>query len=238
MKVALIGYGKMGKEIEKFLLERGHQIALIIDKENSYQLTKESLYELDVAIEFTGPHSAKKNIEKCLLAGIPVVSGSTGWYAEMHDIERLTIELKGALLCATNFSVGVNIFFEINKRLASLMNHQSNYQVSIEETHHTEKLDAPSGTSITLAEQIMDECERKKRWVNQASIINDEIGIVSHRINPAPGTHVVSYKSTIDDIEIIHTAHNRQGFALGAVIAAEYIANKKGIFTMKDVLGL
>ena len=238
MKVALIGYGKMGKEIEKFLLERGHQIALIIDKENSNELTNESLYGHDVAIEFTGPHSAKKNIEICLLAGIPVVSGSTGWCAEMHDIERLTIELKGALLCATNFSVGVNIFFEINKRLASLMNHQSNYEVSIEETHHTEKLDAPSGTSITLAEQIMDQCERKKRWVNKASIINDEIGIVSHRINPAPGTHVVSYKSTIDDIEIIHTAHNRQGFALGAVIAAEYIANKKGIFTMKDVLGL
>lgn len=238
MVIALIGYGKMGKTIEGIALQRGHTIALKIDIDNTGSFTKENLQQCDVAIEFTGPQSAKENILKCFEAGIPVVSGSTGWLGNWNEVEKTCKEKNGSLLYASNFSVGVNIFFEVNKRLAQLMKQHTNYEVSMEEIHHTQKKDAPSGTAITLAEQILHELPRKKNWVNEASKKPDDLVIISKREDPAPGTHSVKYSSGVDDIEIIHTAHNRNGFALGAVLAAEYIRDKKGIFTMQEVLGI
>jgi 4-hydroxy-tetrahydrodipicolinate reductase len=238
MKIALIGYGKMGKAIEAIALERGHVANLKIDITNTAAFTTENLRQCDVAIEFTGPHSAVENIAKCLDAGIPVVSGSTGWLAQWELIKNKCQTLNGSLLYASNFSVGVNIFFELNKRLAQLMANHSDYGVSMEEIHHTEKKDAPSGTAITLAEQIMENIPRKKKWINDIAKYPNELAIISKRIDPAPGTHTIKYSSPIDDIEITHTAHNRTGFATGAVLAAEFLHNKKGIFTMKDVLGL
>lgn len=238
MKIALIGYGKMGKTIEAIALQRNHIIALIIDAENRNSFTKENLQLCDVAIEFTGPDSAKENIMTCLEARLPVVSGSTGWLHELALVENTCRENNGSFLYASNFSVGVNIFFEINKKLATLMKGQPLYDSSIEEIHHTEKKDAPSGTAITLAQQIIQEMPGKTNWVNHPTNDPKELTITSKRIDTAPGTHHVKYSSAIDDIEIIHTAHNRQGFALGAVLAAEYIHDKKGIFSMKDILGL
>ena len=237
-KIALIGYGKMGKTIESIALQRGHTVDLKIDIDSLTDFTTANLQQCDVAIEFTGPHCAKENILKCLNAGIPVVSGSTGWLADWEEVENCCKEKSGAFLYASNFSVGVNIFFELNKKLAQLMNGHSDYSVTMEEIHHTQKKDAPSGTAITLAEQIMQEISAKKNWVNNATDNPDELPIISKRENPAPGTHSIKYSSAIDDIEIIHTAHSRNGFALGAVLAAEYIHNKKGIFKMKDVLNL
>jgi 4-hydroxy-tetrahydrodipicolinate reductase len=238
MNIALIGYGKMGKIIEEIAVKRGHKIALIIDLDNIADFTAENLSKADVAIEFTGPHSAFANIKNCLQSGIAVVSGSTGWLDNYPEIEQLCKEKNGAFLYASNFSVGVNIFFEINKRLASLMALQSEYEVSMVEIHHTQKKDAPSGTAITLGEQILKGVPRKKRWVNHISDNPEELEIISERKDPAPGTHVVKYSSSVDDIEIIHTAHSRDGFALGAVLAAEFLKGKKGIYTMKDVLNL
>ena len=238
MKIALIGYGKMGKTIESIALERGHTVDLKIDIDSLDLFTKENLQACDVAIEFTGPHSAKENILKCLDAGTPVVSGSTGWLDNWSEVEKICKEKNGCFLYASNFSVGVNIFFEVNKKLAQLMKQQTGYEISLEEIHHTQKKDAPSGTAITLAEQIIEEIPNKKNWVNDESGNPDELVIISKREDPAPGTHSIKYSSAIDDIEITHTAHSRQGFALGAVLAAEYIYNKKGIFKMKDVLGL
>ena len=238
MKIALIGYGKMGKTIEDIAVQRGHRVSLKIDIDSIAEFTNENLQQCDVAIEFTGPHSAKENILKCLDAGIPIVSGSTGWLNDWAEVERSCTQKNGSFLYASNFSVGVNIFFEVNKKLAQLMKQQSGYDISIEETHHTQKKDAPSGTAITLAEQILNEVPRKTKWVNTASENSEELIITSKREDPAPGTHNVKYTSDVDDIEIIHTAHNRRGFALGAVLAAEYIYDKKGIFTMKEVLGL
>ena len=236
MNIALIGYGKMGKTIESIALERGHSVDLKIDIESLGDFTKEKLQQCDVAIEFTGPHSAKENILKCLDAGIPVVSGSTGWLDEWMVVETACKEKNGTFLYASNFSVGVNIFFELNKKLAQLMKGHKEYSVSMEEIHHTQKKDAPSGTAITLAEQVMQELTHKKNWVNQATTSPEELPIISKRKDPAPGTHSIKYSSAIDDIKIIHTAHSRQGFALGAVLAAEYVCNKKGMFSMKDVL--
>jgi 4-hydroxy-tetrahydrodipicolinate reductase len=238
MKIALIGYGKMGKTIEEIALQRGHSTDLKIDIESTALFTKENLQRCDVAIEFTGPHSAKANILACFAAGIPVVSGSTGWLDDRAEVDNACKEMNGSFLYASNFSVGVNIFFEVNKKLAQLMRRQPSYDVCIEEIHHTQKKDAPSGTAITLAEQILAENMQKKKWVNDKPVDADELLITSKRIDPAPGTHTVKYTSAIDDIEIIHTAHNRQGFALGAVMASEYIHDKKGIFTMQDILGL
>jgi 4-hydroxy-tetrahydrodipicolinate reductase len=238
MKIALIGYGKMGKTIESIALERGHTVDLKIDIETLGDFSTANLQQCDVAIEFTGPHSAKENILKCLEAGIPVVSGSTGWLADWAEVENCCKEKNGSFLYASNFSVGVNIFFELNKKLAQLMKGHSDYSVSMEEIHHTQKKDAPSGTAITLAEQIMQEIPDKKKWVNSETTNPEELSIISKREDPAPGTHSIKYSSVIDDIEIIHTAHSRHGFALGAVLAAEYIYNKKGIFNMKDVLGI
>lgn len=238
MKIALIGYGKMGKTIEEIALQRGHEIVLKIDLDNLNDFTKEKISTADVAIEFTGPHTAFENIKKALSFSIPVVSGSTGWLDKMNEVKKIVTDNNGAFLYASNFSVGVNIFFEINKKLASLMAAHKDYDVTVDETHHTQKKDAPSGTAITLAEQILDANKEKKRWVNAISENPEELEIISYRVDPAPGTHKVKYSSAVDDIEIIHTAHSRKGFALGAVIAAEFMKDKKGIYSMKDVLSL
>jgi len=238
MKIALIGYGKMGKAIEAIAQQRGHTIVLKIDEHNQADLNKEKLSAADVAIEFTGPHSAYDNIHAALGFGIPVVSGSTGWTERMEEMNSWCRQQNGSFLYASNFSVGVNIFFELNKRLAALMAPHDSYDVTLEETHHTQKKDAPSGTAITLAEQVLEQLPSKKKWVNFPSSDPHDLLITSLREDPAPGTHSVRYSSPIDDIEIIHTAHNRTGFATGAVLAAEYIHNKKGIFRMADVLGL
>jgi len=238
MKLVLIGYGKMGKAIEEIALQRGHEIVLTIDQPNLSDLTKENISKVDVAIEFTGPHTAYENIKSCLEFGTAVVSGSTGWLDKMEEIKKICAEKNGSFIYSSNYSVGVNIFFEVNKKLAALMSGHKEYEVILEETHHTQKKDAPSGTAITLAEQILEQVKRKKQWVNELSENTEDLEIISQRIDPAPGTHSVKYSSAIDDIEIIHTAHNRKGFSLGAVLAAEFIKDKKGFFTMKDVLNL
>jgi 4-hydroxy-tetrahydrodipicolinate reductase len=238
MKIALIGYGKMGKAIEEIAVQRNHTAVLKIDINNIDSFTKENLQQCEVAIEFTGPHSAVENISKCLDAGIPVVSGSTGWLEQWPLIKSQCENLDGTLLYASNFSVGVNIFFELNKKLAQLMSQQPDYEVSMTEIHHTQKKDAPSGTAITLAEQIMENIPGKKKWINDIAKYPNELSIISKRIDPAPGTHTIKYFSAIDEIEIIHTAHSRTGFATGAVLAAEFVAGKKGIYTMKDVLNI
>ncbi|MBS1566985.1 MAG: 4-hydroxy-tetrahydrodipicolinate reductase [Bacteroidetes bacterium] len=238
MKIALIGYGKMGKAIEAIALKRGHSIVLKIDVNNAADMTPENLRQADVAIEFTSPHSAFDNVMKCLAAGTPLVCGSTGWLDKLPEVEKYCKEHNGAFLYASNFSVGVNIFFEINKRLAELMNPHPEYTIRMEEIHHTQKLDAPSGTAVTLAEQILARVDRKKNWSYHDDGNAAEIPIISKREDPAPGTHTVSYSSEIDTIDIIHTAHSRNGFATGAVLAAEFLKGKKGIFGMKEVLGI
>jgi 4-hydroxy-tetrahydrodipicolinate reductase len=238
MKIALIGYGKMGKAIEEIAIAKGHEIVLKIDVSNTADFTKENVQEANVAIEFTGPHTAFENITKCIEWGVPVISGSTGWLDQFEKAKKLCEEKKGCLIYASNFSIGVNLFFEINKQVAALMEPYENYDVSMTETHHTEKKDAPSGTAISLAEQILAKIGRKNKWVNETSKEASDLIIRSERIDPAPGTHSVTYDSPIDSIEITHTAHTRKGFAGGAVLAAEFANQKMGIFTMKDVLGL
>ena len=238
MKIALIGYGKMGKAIEAVALEKGHEIVFKIDVSNAAEFTKELADKAEVAIEFTGPHSAVQNILKCIEYGLPVVSGSTGWLNEWSQVENACKAKNGSLVYSSNYSIGVNLFFEVNKQLAKLMDPYLNYDVSMTEIHHTEKKDAPSGTAITLAEQILENLGRKDQWINDAASNSNELSIKSERIDPAPGTHTVTYSSPIDTIEITHTAHTRQGFAAGALMAAEFAATRKGIFTMKDVLGL
>lgn len=238
MKIALIGYGKMGKAIEEVALSKGHEIVLKIDLDNAADFNQENIAKADVAIEFTGPHSAKQNVLKCLELGIPVVCGSTGWLADWQEVAAVCNAKNGTLLYASNFSIGVNLFFELNKYLAKLMQPHTDYAVSMKEIHHTQKKDAPSGTAITLAEQIMDVLPSKKQWVNHTSENPADLSILSERIDPAPGTHTITYHSMIDDIEITHTAHTRKGFASGAVLAAEYLPGKKGIYTMQQVLGL
>ena len=237
MKIALIGYGKMGKAIEEIAISRGHTIVLKVSIDNLEDNTVAAIRQADVAIEFTGPESAYENILRCLEAGVPVVCGSTGWLDRLEAVKAFCEKSNGAFLYASNFSVGVNIFFEVNKRLAALMAPHPDYEVRLTEIHHTQKKDAPSGTAITLAEQVLEKISRKKGWVNHISDNLDEIEILSERTDPAPGTHRVEYSSDIDTIEIMHTAHNRRGFATGAVLAAEFIAGKKGIFQMSDVLG-
>ena len=238
MKIALIGYGKMGKAIESIALNKGHEIVLKIDIQNNNDFTEAALQKADVAIEFTGPLSAYENIKKCIAWGVPVVSGSTGWLDKWNEVKDLCEVNNGTLIYSSNYSIGVNLFFELNKQLAQLMQPYNSYDVSMTEVHHTEKKDAPSGTAISLAEQILTNLGRKNKWVNAPSENSNELVIQSERIDPAPGTHMVKYSSEIDDIEIIHTAHTRIGFASGAVLAAEFAFEKKGIFTMKDVLGL
>jgi 4-hydroxy-tetrahydrodipicolinate reductase len=238
MKIALIGYGKMGRAIEEIAIKKGHEIVLKINIDNIEEMTPENLQSAEVAIEFTGPESAVENLQKCFEARVPVVCGSTGWMNKWEDIKKFCNEKNGSLLYASNFSIGVNLFFELNSHLASLMKEYGEYDVIMEEIHHTQKKDAPSGTAITLAEQILKNSTIKTNWVNEQSNSEKDLVIISERADPAPGTHKVKYTSAIDDIEIIHTAHNRIGFAGGAVKAAEFIIGKKGIFNMKDVLGL
>jgi 4-hydroxy-tetrahydrodipicolinate reductase len=238
MRIAIIGYGKMGHMIEEVAVQRGHEIVLKINIENTEDFTKENIGKADVAIEFTGPHTAYENVKKCIDFGIPVVSGSTGWNAKLDEMKGYVKQKGGSFLHTSNFSIGVNIFFEVNKLLAKLMAPHKEYDVVLKEIHHTAKLDAPSGTAVTLAEQVLANVPRKVKWVDHQANNQDELTIISERIDPAPGTHFVKYTSEIDDIEIIHTAHNRKGFALGAVLAAEYISDKNGIFSMQQVLGL
>lgn len=238
MRIALIGYGKMGQAIESIAVAKGHEIVLKIDINNATDLNKENISTADVAIEFTGPHSAFANVMKCIELGIPIVCGSTGWLDKWGEAKKYCEEQNGTLLYASNYSIGVNLFFELNTYLAKLMNNHTDYNVMMEEIHHTQKKDAPSGTAITLAGQILQQITGKKQWVNHLSHNPEELEIISERIDPAPGTHKVKYASAVDDIEIIHTAYNRVGFAGGAVLAAEFALGKTGIFGMKEVLGL
>ncbi|MBS1667396.1 MAG: 4-hydroxy-tetrahydrodipicolinate reductase [Bacteroidetes bacterium] len=237
MRIALIGYGKMGKAIEEIALQKGHEIVLKIDIDNVNEFNQENLSKADAAIEFSSPHSAFDNVMKCLQFKIPVVCGSTGWLDKIESVKKYCLDNNGTFLYSSNYSIGVNIFFAVNKYLAQLMTNQNEYEVSMTEIHHTQKKDAPSGTAITLAEQILEKVKRKKNWVNHISDNPDELEIISERVDPAPGTHIINYHSPIDDIEITHTAHSRMGFATGAVLAAEFIKDKKGVFGMKDVLG-
>jgi 4-hydroxy-tetrahydrodipicolinate reductase len=239
MNIALIGYGKMGHTIERIALERGHQIVLRVTSESRPGLSAEDLRAADVAIEFTSPESAKGNVLLCHEAGVPVVCGTTGWGDELARTQQtFKSDGRGALLYASNFSVGVNIFFLLAQRLAELMNGQPDYDVRIEEIHHIQKKDAPSGTAITLAERTMAELTRKKSWVLGPASDAAELSITAHREEGVPGTHRILYTSSVDDIEMTHTAHNRDGFALGAVLAAEFLKGKTGVFGMRDVLGL
>ncbi len=236
MNIALIGYGKMGKAIEEIAEERGHQVVARITRTNYQEFTAQYLAGADVAIEFTNPESALENVSRCMDFGLPVVCGSTGWNKHLYLAKEKCLATNTSFLQASNFSIGVNIFFEINKQLASMMNDWPEYDVSLKEVHHTEKKDAPSGTAITLAEQILENLKRKKHWKPGQAGDADQFPIVSERMDHVPGTHHVRYSSAIDDIEIIHTAHSRKGFAYGAVLAAEFIRKRKGIFTMQDVL--
>jgi len=238
MNIALIGYGKMGQAIEEVALRRGHTITCKISSSNLQDFNPRVLQWVDVAIEFSTPEAALANISQCLEIGVPVISGTTGWLNHKEEMDTLCKAKNGAFLYASNFSIGVNIFFEINKRLAQLMNKYEIYDAHIKEIHHTAKLDKPSGTSITLAKDIIDNLDRKKVWTITPPAENNSrnLYIESERTDPAPGTHIVTYSSDIDDIEIIHTAHSRLGFAKGAVLAAEWIFGKKGVFEMKDVL--
>lgn len=242
MKIAIIGYGKMGKTIEKLALEAGHEVILKIDSRNQSSLTGENLRKADVAIEFSRPETAFENIKTCLKAGIPVVVGTTAWLDKLDEAKKLCEKTDGAFFYASNFSIGVNIFFALSRYLAGLMDDQPQYDVSMEEIHHKQKLDHPSGTAITLAEGILKNLHRKSAWVAsldepKPGISGSELPIVSKRIDPAPGTHIVTWASGIDTIEISHTAHSREGFAAGALAAAEWIVGKKGSFEMKDMLG-
>ncbi len=238
MKIALIGYGKMGKEIEKIAISRGHEVNLIIDINNPQDLTIENLQKCDVAIEFTIPESAVKNYNLCFEAGIPIVSGTTGWLAKREEVENKCRELNGTFFYASNFSLGVNLFFELNRKLAELMANWPEYQVEMTEVHHIHKLDAPSGTAISLAEDIIQKIPGKTNWVNDKTPLENEINIKSERRGEVPGIHTIKYESDIDFIEITHSAKSRKGLALGAVLAAEYSIGKKGILTMKDLLNI
>lgn len=237
MKIALLGYGKMGKAIEKIAISQGHEVVIKKDDSSSF-----SLESVDVAIDFSLPHVAVSHITMCLNEGIPVISGTTGWLEHFDTMVALCNEKNGSFLYASNFSIGVNIFFEINKKLASLMAPHASYEVSMEEIHHTQKLDAPSGTAITLAEGIIDSSTYTE-WQDIAPSTNENvenhvIPIVSKREGTVPGTHIISYKNDIDTLQIYHEAHSRQGFAQGAVVAALWLIDKKGVFSMADVLNI
>jgi len=232
MKIALLGYGKMGKVIERIALERGHEIVLKKNADDTF----DRLETADVAIDFSIPDAAVGNISTCLNHNIPVISGTTGWLEHYHTVVALCEEKNGAFIYGSNFSLGVNLFFELNAQLAKMMSKFDQYKVSMEEIHHTQKLDAPSGTAISLAKDIIENSDYSSWALQNAK--NDEILIDAKRIENVPGTHTVTYNSAVDSIEIKHTAHSREGFALGAVIAAEWLLGKTGIFTMKDVLNL
>lgn len=235
MKIALLGYGKMGKEIETIALQRGHTIVLKLDKTNANTFLIDELKQADVAIEFSTPHTVITNINKCFEAQVPVIVGTTGWYDQFSEIENNCAQKNGTLFYASNFSLGVNLFMKLNSYLAELMNKYDTYNVEMEEIHHIHKLDKPSGTAITLANQIIEKLDRKTNWSITSKAAND-LFIEDKREGEVPGTHIIKYTSEVDDIEIMHKAHNRKGFALGALVAAEFLKEKKGIFTMKDLL--
>lgn len=235
MNIALSGYGKMGKEIEAIALQRGHTIVLKISTANTESIRANDLKQADVVIEFSTPHTVMASMKNCFEAQVPVVVGTTGWYESFELVEEECLQKNGALFHATNFSLGVNVFMKVNSYLAELMNKYDAYDVEMEEIHHIHKLDKPSGTAITLANQIIEKTGRKKNW-SISDHAPETLFIKDVREGEVPGTHIIKYKSEIDDIEIMHKAHNRKGFALGAVIAAEYIKDKKGIFTMNDLL--
>jgi 4-hydroxy-tetrahydrodipicolinate reductase len=235
MNIALFGYGKMGKEIEAIALKRNHNIVLKINKDNVSTISDSDLKKADVIIEFSTPHAVLENIKKCINAQVPVVVGTTGWYDKFEEIKNMCSEKNGGLFHATNFSLGVNLFFKVNTYLAELMNKYTDYDVSMEEIHHIHKLDKPSGTAITLAEQIIKKIDRKTNWSIDSNS-PESLFIKDIREGEVPGTHIIKYSSEVDDIEIMHKAHNRKGFALGAVIAAEFLNGKKGIYTMSDII--
>ncbi len=235
MKIALSGYGKMGKEIEKIALDRGHEIVAKFNDPDDWAGKEQALEQADVAIEFSMPHSVVSNIFKCFDANIPVVVGTTGWFGQLEHVKEVCRKHNRSILYASNFSVGVNLYFEVNRMLAKLMNEHEGYEVSIDETHHTSKVDSPSGTAIKLANDIIDGLDRKDVWSENAEK-DYELQIDSHRVENVPGTHVVKYSSDIDEIEITHRAKSRVGFAKGAVLAAEWLADKKGVYTMSDLL--
>lgn len=238
MKIALIGYGKMGKAIEKIALEKGHTCPFKITSSNIEDLKLITPETADVAIEFTVPDSAVENITTLLKNKVPVVCGTTGWLDKLPEIEALTKSNNTAFFYASNFSVGVNIFFKLNKMLAKIMNEFNDYDVEMEEIHHIHKLDAPSGTAITLAEGVIDHVDSKNKWALDESKSPEDLKIVAKRIEEVPGTHIINYNSVIDSIEIKHTAHNRTGFALGSVLSAQWLKDKKGVFGMDDMLKL
>jgi 4-hydroxy-tetrahydrodipicolinate reductase len=236
MKIGLLGYGKMGKIIEQIALQRGHEIIAKIDINNRHELDKITKETVDVIIEFSSPESAYENLKFCMSRGIPTVCGTTGWLGYRHEIEKMCLDNSGAFFYSSNYSIGVNLFFKLNKMLAKLMNPQKQYSLTTSEIHHTEKKDAPSGTAITIAEGLIENLDGKTKWVNNELAAADEVPIWSAREGKVPGTHIVKYISDVDQIEIIHQAHSRQGFAEGAVIAAEFLTDKKGIFSMEDLL--
>lgn len=238
MKIALIGYGKMGKTIEEIALKKGHEIVLKINSQNQHEFTITNLQKADVCIEFSAPHLAFQNVSICLQAGIPTVCGTTAWLENLEQAKQICLQHDTAFLFASNFSIGVNLFFQINEYVAQLMKDYPSYHVHMEEIHHTQKKDAPSGTAVTLAEGILKHYTHKTKWINEVSDDKNLLSIRSKRIDPAPGTHSISYYNEIDDITITHTAHSRFGFASGALVAAEFLAGKKGIYTMKDVLNI
>lgn len=238
MNLALIGYGKMGKEIEKIAVSRGHKINLIIDISNPQDLTVENLRKCDVAIEFTIPDSAADNYKKCFEAGIPVVSGTTGWLGKMEEVLDKCRQTNGTFFYSSNFSIGVNIFFELNRKLAGLMAGYNDYNVEMTEVHHIHKLDAPSGTAISLAEDILKIIPGKTSWVSDKYPAENELNIKSERIGEVPGIHTIKYESEVDFIEITHSSKSRKGLAFGVVLAAEYCQGHSGILTMKDLLNI
>jgi 4-hydroxy-tetrahydrodipicolinate reductase len=242
MRIAILGYGKMGRIIEQFATERGHEIVLKVNVDNTEDLTVANLKKADVAIDFSTPDSALSNIELCFDAGVPVVVGTTGWYGHLQTVKNKCVEGNNTLLYASNFSIGVNVFFFVNKVLAKIMNRYPQYEVQVEEIHHTQKLDSPSGTAMTIAEGILSELDRKNEWVNELIgsgeefiVKPDQLLIESHRIEDVPGTHTVIYSSEVDDIEFKHKAHSRAGFALGAVLAAEWLEDKTGFYNITDM---
>jgi 4-hydroxy-tetrahydrodipicolinate reductase len=243
MKIALIGYGKMGREIEKVILEQGRdEVVLKITEANKHEFTKENLSKADVAIEFTQPESAEENIYKCFEAGIPVVVGTTAWLHKLEAVKQVCAQKQGTLFFSPNYSIGVNIFWEVNRHLARLMNSQPQYAVSMDEIHHTEKKDAPSGTAVKTAEVILEELKGKTGWqlsgAHTEAIGAEMLPIIAKREPNVPGTHIVTYTSSVDYLEIKHEAKSRRGFAEGAVLAAHFVAGKKGIFEMKDLLAI
>lgn len=238
MNIALIGYGKMGKEIEQIAISRGHKIVLTVDAHNAKTFTNDELKKADVAIEFSTPDAALSNIYKCFEAGVPVVVGTTGWLNKLEEVKNACTDKKQTLFYTSNYSIGVNLFFKLNQQLAKLMNSHKEYDVKMEEIHHIHKLDAPSGTAISLANQVIENIDTKDKWVNNVTNNINELSIISKRLDEVPGTHTVTYGSDIDEISITHIAYNRKGFAMGAVVAAEWVKDKKGIFGMDDLMKL